>query len=80
MIEVNLIPGGKKRPSRMPTASLKLPTLGELPSDRWTLGAAALGWIVLLYLGVQDDRAETQVVLDAAVQDSVRFSDLIART
>ena len=84
MIEVNLIPGGKKRPSRMPTASLTLPTLGGLPSDRWTLGAAAvsvaaLGWIVVLFLGVRDDRAETQVALDAAVQDSLRFTDLIAR-
>ena len=85
MIEVNLIPGGKKRPSRTPAASFRLPRLGELPSDGWTLGAAvvsvaALGWMVWLFLGVRNDRAETQVALDAAVQDSVRFSDLIART
>ena len=85
MIEVNLIPGGKKRPSRIRTASFSFPKLGALPSDRWTLGGAAvsvaaLGWMVLLFLGVRSDRAETQVALDAAVQDSVRFSDLITRT
>lgn len=43
-------------------------------------GVVALGVIAWLFLGVRSDREEVQVALDSAVQDSVRFADIIART
>lgn len=84
MIEVNLLPGGKKRPSRA-RASFALPKIGGLPQDRWILGAAAVGIVSVaamawLFFGVRGDREEVGVALEEAVQDSVRFADLIART
>jgi len=36
-----------------------------------------MGW---LYFGLGSDREEAQVAIDAAVQDSIRFADLIERT
>ena len=88
MIEVNLLPGGAKRAKKGGGGGglkLKLPQMGGLPADRWVLGAslvvlAMVGLIVYQFLGVRSDREETQLALDEAVQDSVRFADLIART
>lgn len=95
MIEVNLLPGGKKRSSKGRGISLKglsLPSFGKgggggfsMPGDPYQLGAAAAGVITLvtvgwLFLGVRSDGEELQVAVDAAVQDSVRFADLIQRT
>lgn len=85
MIEVNLLPGGKKRPSRGPSLSLSLPSFGGLSQDRWVLAAvvllvAALGAAGYLWLTVTSETEEVQVALDQAVQDSARFADLIART
>lgn len=93
MIEVNLLPGGKKRSSKGRGISLKglsLPRLGGgggggMPGDPYVLAAigsavVALGVMAYLFLGLRTDREEVQVALDAAVQDSVRFADLIART
>ena len=91
MIEVNLLPGGKKRSSKGRGFSLKgisLPRFGGgggMPGDPYVLGAIAAGIvsvavIVWLFLGVNADREELQVALDGAVQDSVRFADLIERT
>lgn len=95
MIEVNLLPGGKKRSSKGRGISLKgfsLPSFGKgggggfsMPGDPYQLGAAAAGIVSLaviawLFLGVRSDREEIQVAVDAAVQDSVRFADLIQRT
>jgi Tfp pilus assembly protein PilN len=96
LIEVNLLPGGKKRSSKGRGISLKglsLPSFGKggggggfsMPGDPYQLGAAAaavvsvvvIGW---LFLGVRSDREEVQVSVDAAVQDSMRFVDLIQRT
>jgi type IV pilus assembly protein PilN len=89
LIEVNLLPGGKKRSSggRGISLSGRLPSfsLGGGSRDPYTVfaviaGVAALlamGW---LFLGVRSDREETQVSLDEAVQDSVRFADIIERT
>ncbi len=56
-----------------------------MPGDPYKLGAAAAGVVSLsviawLFLGVRSDREELQVAVDAAVQDSVRFADLIQRT
>jgi Tfp pilus assembly protein PilN len=96
LIEVNLLPGGKKRTSKGRGISLKglsLPSFGKggggggfsLPGDPYQLGAGAAGVVSLLvigwlFLGVRSDREEVQVAVDAAVQDSMRFADLIQRT
>lgn len=91
MIEVNLLPGGKKRSGKgrgLSLAGLSLPKFGGgrgLPADPYILGAvgagilsiAIMGW---LFLGVRSDLEEAQVALDGQVQDSVRFADLIMRT
>lgn len=91
MIEVNLLPGGKKRQARR-GVSFSLPKFGGgggggglAQADRFMLGAVAvmvlaLGFIVWRYLGVSGDREEVSVALEEAVQDSTRFADLIART
>lgn len=88
MIEVNLLPGGRKRAAKGAKGaglSFRLPSLSALPMDRWILGSAAVGVLAVaaiawLFTGVRKQRDETQVALDEAVQDSARFSDLIART
>ena len=87
MIQVNLLPGGKKRSAKAKGAGLSfsLPKIGGLPQDRWALGAGGVGLVVLLaiaflFFGVRGDQEEVQVQLDEAVQDSARFADLIART
>ncbi|GMV07125.1 MAG: hypothetical protein AMXMBFR53_34000 [Gemmatimonadota bacterium] len=94
MIEVNLLPGGKKRSSKGRGFSLKglsLPSFGgggggmSMPGDPYVLGAVGAGVvslavIVWLFLGVRGDREEIQVALDSAVQDSTRFADIISRT
>ena len=94
MIEVNLLPGGKKRASKGRGLSLKglsLPKFGgggggiSMPGDPYIVGAIAAGIVTLgvvtwLFLGVRSDREEVEVAVDAAVQDSVRFADLIQRT
>ena len=91
MIEVNLLPSGKKRSSKGRGFSPKgsLPSLrpgGDgLPGDPYTifaivataLSVLSMAW---LFFGVRSDREETQVLLDEAVQDSIRFADLIDRT
>lgn len=87
MIEVNLLPGGRKRPSR--GLSFSLPSFGGggggPDMDRWMLGSLAvillaLGYMAWLYTGVAGEQEEVEVALEEAVQDSVRFADLIART
>lgn len=93
MIEVNLLPGGKKRSSKgrgFSLSGLSLPKLGGgggagIPGDPYILGAVGAGLVSLavigwLFLGVRGDREEVEVALASAVQDSVRFADIIART
>ncbi len=89
MIEVNLLPGGKKRSSGR-GFSLSRPSFGGgggggLPTDPYILGAVAagilsLGLMAWLFMGVSGDREEVQVALDSAIQDSLRFADIIERT
>jgi len=86
LIEVNLLPGGKKRTARRRRGlSLSLPDVSGLPRDPYILGAVAAGIVSIglmawLFLGVRSDMEEAQVQLEAAVQDSVRYADLIQRT
>jgi Tfp pilus assembly protein PilN len=85
VIEVNLLPGGRKRQSRkrsfaLPTFSMKGP-----PGDRWVQGALLVGVLAVGAMGyfwfsLQRSEEEIDVALEASVQDSARFADLIART
>jgi Tfp pilus assembly protein PilN len=82
LIEVNLLPGGKKRAGRRPTFSLKLPTVEGVPRDPWVLGSAAVVILALavaawLYLTTTSRREELTVSIEAAVADSARYFDLI---
>ncbi len=83
MIEVNLLPGGKKRATRGgPKLSFKMPTMDTLPTDPWILGGAAVVVLVVavaafLYLTTNSRHAELVVSVDGAVADSARYYDLI---
>lgn len=84
MLQVNLIPGGRAKKKKGGGMSLSLPTMSGLP-DKWILAAsvaviAALSASAWLWYGNSTRRAELEVALDQAVQDSARFADLIART
>ncbi len=89
MIEVNLLPGGKKRSSKGRAFSFSLPKLGGggggLPADPYVLGAVGVGIVSVgimawLFFGVRREREDLQVAVQEAVQDSVRFADVIQRT
>lgn len=85
MIEVNLLPGGRKRQSRKRSMSLPSFSMKGLPGDNWVraavlIGLVALGAIGYFWLTTARQAEEVQVALDAAVQDSARFADLIERT
>jgi Tfp pilus assembly protein PilN len=82
LIEVNLLPGGKKRGSRGPSFSLKLPTSRGFGWDRWVLGssvvvlaAAVIGGF--LYITTSNFQGELEVRIEEARADSVRYADLI---
>jgi Tfp pilus assembly protein PilN len=85
VIEVNLLPGGKKRAARGKRRAFALPKLGGSVKDRWMLGAglvsfATLGTAAWLFLSVGSEREELGVSLDAALADSARYSELMSRT
>lgn len=92
MIEVNLLPGGKKGPSRGRGFKFSLPKFGGggggglgLPADPYFIGAGvagilSLGLMAWLFLGVTGDIEEVQVQVEEAVADSIRFADIIERT
>ncbi|MBT8337036.1 MAG: PilN domain-containing protein [Gemmatimonadetes bacterium] len=84
MLQVNLIPDGRSKKRRGGGFSLSLPTFSRMP-DRWVLGAlvAVLGAVGVgagLWYSSEGRRAEVEVALERAVQDSSRFADLISRT
>jgi Tfp pilus assembly protein PilN len=85
VIEVNLLPGARKRAApRKGRRSLSLPKVGGIPSDPWRLGAGALVVLALLvvgwlYMGVAGEAEELQVQIEAAQRDSARFADVIER-
>lgn len=85
MIEVNLLPGGKKRAPRGKRLAIPLPSAARLPKDRWILGAIFAGVVGVLvaawlFLSIGSRADEAQVALDAALADSARYSEQIART
>ena len=82
MIEVNLLPGGKKRASRGPSLSFKLPSFDAVPKDPWVLGSSAVVIVVValvgfLYWTTNGRHGELTVSLESAVADSARYADLI---
>jgi Tfp pilus assembly protein PilN len=84
LIEVNLLPGGKKRAGRGPKLSFKLPSFEALPKDPWILGSGVVVLVAVvlsgfLYLTTTNRREELTVSIDAAVADSARYFDLIQK-
>jgi Tfp pilus assembly protein PilN len=85
VIEVNLLPGGKKRAVRGKRKAFALPKLGGSVHDRWILGAvlfsvvgvATIGW---LFYSVGSAHEELGVELEAALADSARYSEQMGRT
>ncbi len=88
MIEVNLLPGGRKRSARARGFSFKMPKLGGgggLPADPYVLGAVgaavvSLGLMGWLYFGVQHRKQDLEVQVTDAQHDSIRFADVITNT
>lgn len=85
MIEVNLLPGGSKRQAKKRGFSVRLPQVQGLPADKWILGsgvatAAALIFAVHMFFSSSGRITELDVAVESAVQDSIRYADLIAQT
>jgi Tfp pilus assembly protein PilN len=88
VIEVNLLPGGRKRGSKG-GFSFKLPQLslgggGGAPDGYVMFFAAAaaitLGYIGYTFMGVRGEREELEVRLEQERQDSLRYAALIEQT
>jgi Tfp pilus assembly protein PilN len=95
VIEVNLLPGGKKGSAGgFSFKSLKLPSLqslrgggggGGMPGDPYQLflaGAAAIaiGYMAWSFLGVRGDAEELAVRLEEERQDSIELAQIIGQT
>ncbi len=84
MLQVNLIPGGRSKKRASSGKRFSMPTLSNLP-DKWLIAAAAAvvacaGAATMMWMSNGGRRAEVEVALEQAVQDSARFADLISRT
>ena len=82
MIEVNLLPGGKKRAKKGPSLSFKVPSIEAVPKDPWILGSASVVLVAVvvsgfLYLTTSSRQEELTVSIEIAVADSIRYFDLI---
>lgn len=88
MIQVNLLPSGRKRKGRRGggrSMSLAMPSFSGIGGDRWLLAAVVIGVLTLgsaawLWLGLASDRSRIAEGLEQAVQDSARYADLISQT
>ncbi|MBX6362827.1 MAG: PilN domain-containing protein [Gemmatimonadetes bacterium] len=82
MIEVNLLPGATKRPSRR-TRSLALPRPGRLPEFDRRLAFVIGAWALALLLGgwmqysASSRKAELELRIDAEAQDSAHYATII---
>ncbi len=84
MIEINLAPGAKrKRRTRKVGFSLPRGRSSDGGPDRWNVAIAA-AWIVgplllaWMFMGARSQKADLDVALEAARQDSARFARVIA--
>ncbi len=82
MIEVNLLPGGKKRTGKGGGFKLGLPDLKAMPADPFIIGAvivgiASAGLTGWWYTDLNNRNTELAVALEDAIQDSTDFHDLI---
>jgi Tfp pilus assembly protein PilN len=90
VIEVNLLPGGRKRASKGGGFSLKLPQLSlgggaSAGVDRYVAffavaAAITLGYVAWSFMGVRSENEELEVRLEQQRQDSIRFAALIEQT
>ncbi len=85
MIEVNLLPGATRRGSRRSARSGGGRRRSGAPKvDRWllaivgawVLGGGAIAW---LYLDTSNRREEAKLAVEQAVQDSTRYSIILAK-
>ncbi len=81
MIEVNLLPGGKKRPGKG-GFRIGLPDLKAIPADPFIIGAVVVGLasaalVGYWYTDLANRNTELDVALEDAIQDSTDFHDLI---
>jgi Tfp pilus assembly protein PilN len=89
VIEVNLLPGGKKRASKG-GFSFSMPKLslgggGGDAADRYVIffavaAAISIGYMGYSFLSVRSEREELGVRLEQERQDSIRFAALIEQT
>ncbi len=89
MIEVNLLPGGKKRrPSKGAggggLGKLAMPDFGSLLGESYAIASVVVGLGVLVtvgwwYVGLSSRQEDVQVELADALQDSANYADLIQR-
>jgi len=82
LIEVNLLPGGKKRTGKGGGFKLGLPDLKAMPADPFIIGAvivgiASAGLTGWWYTDLNNRNTELAVALEDAIQDSTDFHDLI---
>lgn len=86
MIEVNLLPGAKRkrrrRKARRPSFNFDLASkLGDMDAwvpfmiAGWVVGIGAGAW---LYLGAKAEQRELAIEIEAAVADSTRYAGIIA--
>lgn len=90
MIEVNLLPGGKKRASKGGGFAFSMPKLslgggGGDAADRYVIffavaAAIGIGYMGWSFMSVRSDAEELSVRLEEERQDSIRFAALIEQT
>ena len=94
MIEVNLLPGEKKKRGREFSVGALVQSVRGLEGGRAGGGLSvdsyvaffvcaaviSLGYMATTFLGVRSDTEDLNVTLEAAVQDSIRNAALIERT
>lgn len=81
MIQVNLIPGGKK--GRGGGRSIPMPDFSKIPLDPYSLGAGvssivSVGVLIWMFMGIGTAQEEVQLGLVDARADSASFADIIA--
>lgn len=85
MIEVNLLPGGKKRATRKSGIALTAPDLKGIQLDPYMIAAAVailltIGMSGWWYLEMSSRRGDVDVALADALDDSAAYADLIRET